>query len=75
MRRQGSVYNGLLKIRNDCNIVTVHDAARPLVGRNYMVQLFLESPSRSLGEYTNIKITTPEDIQVTEGILSACGVQ
>ena len=150
LRRQDSVYNGLLKVPNDCNIVAVHDVARPLVteqevlnvlndGSKYGAavlgvpmkatvkesadsQFVLRTVPRSrlwevhtpqvikkdlllkgfkkvfdeklevtddvsiiealglpvkltLGEYTNIKITTPEDIQVAEGILSARGVQ
>ena len=65
MRRQDSVYNGLLKAPDDCNVVAAHDVARPLVGRNYMVQLFLESLSLLLvvgGIFKYIKITTPARI-------------
>jgi hypothetical protein len=31
IERQGSVFNGLNKVPNECSIVAVHDSARPLV--------------------------------------------
>ena len=148
--RQDSVYNGLLRVPTDCNMVAVHDVARPLVTEEEVLnvindgyqhgaavlgvpmkatvkesedgQFVLKTIQRSrlwevhtpqvikkdlllqgfkkvseqklevtddvsiiealglsvkltLGEYTNIKITTPEDIQVAEGILASRGVR
>jgi 2-C-methyl-D-erythritol 4-phosphate cytidylyltransferase len=146
--RQDSVYNGLLQVPKDCEIVAVHDVARPLVTHEEVQQVISDAfehgaavlgvpmkatvkesedgnfvlrtiprsrlwevhtpqvakknllfegfekvkkenlevtddvsviealglPVRlTLGQYTNIKITTPDDIQVAESILMARG--
>lgn len=150
VERQDSVYNGLLQVPSNCDMIAVHDVARPLVTEEEVLnvlkdgytygaavlgvlmkatvkesedgQFVLRTVPRSrlwevhtpqvikkslllqgfqkvkennlevtddvsiiealglpvkltLGQYTNIKITTPEDIQVAEGILSARGVK
>mmetsp|Transcript_628 Transcript_628/g.724 ORF Transcript_628/g.724 Transcript_628/m.724 type:complete len:314 (+) Transcript_628:184-1125(+) len=149
IERQGSVFNGLNKVPNECSIVAVHDAARPLVtveevkdvlsdGMKYgaavlgvpmkatvkesedgqfvlrTVQrsrlweihtpqvaskaLFLEGFAKvnaenlevtddvsviealgkpvklTLGQYTNMKLTTPDDLQIAEQVLRERGV-
>jgi 2-C-methyl-D-erythritol 4-phosphate cytidylyltransferase len=148
--RQDSVFNGLNQIPDDCSVVAVHDAARPLVtidevksvlmdGIKYGAavlgvpmkatvkesldgefvlrtvprsslweihtpqvsskKLFLEGFAKvqaenlevtddvsviealgkpvklTLGQYTNIKLTTPDDLQVAEQILRERGVR
>eukprot|EP01039_Chlorochromonas_danica_P006102 gene6102-6719_t len=148
--RQDSVFNGLSKVPDNCSLVAIHDAARPLVTVKEVMrcledaqqhgaavlgvpmkatvkesadgefvlrtiprsrlweihtpqvakkELFLEGFAKvqaerlevtddvsviealgkpvklTLGEYTNIKLTTPDDLQIAEQILRERGVR
>lgn len=42
-RRQQSVYNGLCRIKDtDCDVVLIHDAARPLITRDIIMRVLSE---------------------------------
>jgi len=41
--RQDSVYNGLKKVRKDCKIVLVHDAARPYIDTGFVEKLISDA--------------------------------
>ncbi|TXI41176.1 MAG: 2-C-methyl-D-erythritol 4-phosphate cytidylyltransferase [Nitrosomonas sp.] len=39
LRRQDSVYNGLQKVSEDCDLVCIHDSARPFIAKDKVIKV------------------------------------
>jgi 2-C-methyl-D-erythritol 4-phosphate cytidylyltransferase len=82
--RQESVNRGLEKVSSDCDVVVIHDGARPFVSPELIDRVVETASARNAvvvglgkpvymidGERTNIKITLPEDLLFAEALVAS----